>query len=184
MPLGTHSRKHTSTQKLACECVQQHYMIARNWEQPKYTSNDGRINKMCLGTQWNIIQSGKRGGGTDMSYPMGEPGKCYAKWKKKMNSHKGPHIISFHLYEMPRTGKAIEMQVQWWLFGAGRSGGNGAKCQWVQGFVSGHATQTRGLSSSWVWVKSEWKLLSRVWLSATPWTTESMEFSTSEYWSG
>ena len=53
--------------------------------------------------------------------------------KKKTNSHKGPHIISFHLYETPRTGKAIETQVQWWLFGAGGLGGNGAKCQWVQG---------------------------------------------------
>ena len=31
---------------------------------------------------------------------------------------------------------------------------------------------------------SEWKLLSRVWLFATPWTIQSMEFSRPEYWSG
>ena len=32
------------------------------------------------------------------------------------------------------------------------------------------------------WVK--WKSLSRVWLFATPWTIQSMEFSRPEYWSG
>ena len=31
---------------------------------------------------------------------------------------------------------------------------------------------------------SEWKSFSRVWLFATPWTTQSMEFSRPEYWSG
>ena len=31
---------------------------------------------------------------------------------------------------------------------------------------------------------SKWKLLSSVQLFATPWTTESMEFSRPEYWSG
>ena len=31
---------------------------------------------------------------------------------------------------------------------------------------------------------SEWKSLSRVWLFATPWTIQSMEFSRQEYWSG
>ena len=30
---------------------------------------------------------------------------------------------------------------------------------------------------------SEWKLLSRVWLFATPWTIQSMEFSRPKYWS-
>ena len=30
----------------------------------------------------------------------------------------------------------------------------------------------------------KWKLLSRVWLFATPWTIQSMEFSGPEYWSG
>ena len=30
----------------------------------------------------------------------------------------------------------------------------------------------------------KWKSLSRVWLFATPWTTQSMEFSRPEYWSG
>ena len=30
----------------------------------------------------------------------------------------------------------------------------------------------------------KWKLLSRVWLLATPWTIQSMEFSRPEYWSG
>ena len=30
----------------------------------------------------------------------------------------------------------------------------------------------------------KWKLLSRVWLFATPWTIQSMEFSRPEYWSG
>ena len=32
--------------------------------------------------------------------------------------------------------------------------------------------------------KSKWKLLSRVWLFVTPWSTQSMEFSRPEYWSG
>ena len=32
--------------------------------------------------------------------------------------------------------------------------------------------------------KWKWKLLSQVWLSATPWTIQSMEFSRQEYWSG
>ena len=32
--------------------------------------------------------------------------------------------------------------------------------------------------------KWKWKLLSQVWLSATPWTIQSMEFSRPEYWSG
>ena len=30
----------------------------------------------------------------------------------------------------------------------------------------------------------KWKLLSRVWLFATPWTIQSMEFSRPEYWDG
>ena len=30
----------------------------------------------------------------------------------------------------------------------------------------------------------EWKLLSRVWLFVTPWSSQSMEFSRPEYWSG
>ena len=30
----------------------------------------------------------------------------------------------------------------------------------------------------------QWKLLSRVWLFATPWTIQSLEFSRPEYWSG
>ena len=30
----------------------------------------------------------------------------------------------------------------------------------------------------------KWKLLSHVWLFATPWTIQSMEFSRPEYWSG
>ena len=34
-------------------------------------------------------------------------------------------------------------------------------------------------SSKW-----KWKLLSRVWLFATPWTVQSMGFSRPEYWSG
>ena len=32
--------------------------------------------------------------------------------------------------------------------------------------------------------KWKWKPLSRVWLFVTPWTTQSMEFSRPEYWSG
>ena len=32
--------------------------------------------------------------------------------------------------------------------------------------------------------QSEWRLLSRVWLFVTPWTTQYMEFSRPEYWSG
>ena len=32
------------------------------------------------------------------------------------------------------------------------------------------------------WVK--WKSLSRVWLSATPWAAQSIEFSRPDYWSG
>ena len=32
--------------------------------------------------------------------------------------------------------------------------------------------------------KWKWKSLSHVWLFATPWTIQSMEFSTLEYWSG
>ena len=31
---------------------------------------------------------------------------------------------------------------------------------------------------------NEWKLLSRVWLFVTPWTTQSMESSRPEHWSG
>ena len=33
-------------------------------------------------------------------------------------------------------------------------------------------------------IEVKWKLLSHVWLFATPWTTQSMEFSRPEYWSG
>ena len=32
--------------------------------------------------------------------------------------------------------------------------------------------------------QSEWKSLCRVWLFATPWTMQSMEFSRPEYWNG
>ena len=44
---------------------------------------------------------------------------------------------------------------------------------------------------SWEWYirllktdEVKWKLLSHVWLFATPWTIQSMEFSRPEYWSG
>ena len=33
-------------------------------------------------------------------------------------------------------------------------------------------------------MKVKWNLLSHVWLFVTPWTTQSMEFSMPEYWSG
>ena len=36
----------------------------------------------------------------------------------------------------------------------------------------------------WSEVKWKWKSLSRVWLFATPWTIQPMEFSKPEYWSG
>ena len=37
----------------------------------------------------------------------------------------------------------------------------------------------------WVlWLRVKWKSLSHVWLFATPWTIQSMEFSRPEYWSG
>ena len=35
--------------------------------------------------------------------------------------------------------------------------------------------------SAYIW---KWKSLSHVWLFATPWTIQSMEFSMPEYWSG
>ena len=35
-----------------------------------------------------------------------------------------------------------------------------------------------------VFIYVKWKLLSHVWLFATPWTIQSMEFSRPEYWSG
>ena len=38
-------------------------------------------------------------------------------------------------------------------------------------------------SSMW-YTMWKWKSLSQVWLFATPWTTQSMEFSRPEYWSG
>ena len=44
-------------------------------------------------------------------------------------------------------------------------------------------------SATWLFRKWKWSLLSRVWLSATPWTvayqvSQSVEFSRQEYWSG
>ena len=42
----------------------------------------------------------------------------------------------------------------------------------------------RSTSSIFLQVKLKWKLLSRVWLFVTPWTTQSVEFSRPEYWSG
>ena len=47
--------------------------------------------------------------------------------------------------------------------------------------VLDHATQ---ICSPWKKRKKKRKSLSRVWLFVTPWTTQSMEFSRSEYWSG
>ena len=47
------------------------------------------------------------------------------------------------------------------------------------------------LSQAWLgflrqeyWKKWKWKLLSRIWLFVTPWTTQSMEFFRLEYWNG
>ena len=37
---------------------------------------------------------------------------------------------------------------------------------------------------SFPFMKVMWKLLSHIWLFATPWTIQSMEFSRPEYWSG
>ena len=50
---------------------------------------------------------------------------------------------------------------------------------WTNPSTSRHAAVSP--MSEWV---SEWKSLSRVWLFATPWTIQSMEFSRPEYWSG
>ena len=36
----------------------------------------------------------------------------------------------------------------------------------------------------YLWSEVEWKWLSHVWLFATPWAIQSMEFSGPEYWSG
>ena len=50
----------------------------------------------------------------------------------KEASHKGPHIISFHLYEMFRIGKYIETEtsllVALGLWGEGDLGGIGSGC--------------------------------------------------------
>ena len=46
-------------------------------------------------------------------------------------------------------------------------------------FFTVWATRVKSKSIQW-----KWKLLSQVQLFATPWTTQSMEFSRSEHWSG
>ena len=50
-----------------------------------------------------------------------------------------------------------------------------------QGEQMGIATEQRCNNIS---KAQQWKSLSRVWLFATPWTIQSMEFSRPEYWSG
>ena len=52
-------------------------------------------------------------------------------------------------------------------------------CQ--QGTLEGHCRMKDSSSRFWKW---KWQSLSRVWLFATPWTIQSMEFSRQEYWSG
>ena len=37
---------------------------------------------------------------------------------------------------------------------------------------------------SFLWSEVKWNLLSCIWLFATPWTIQSIEFSRPEYWSG
>ena len=68
--------------------------------------------------------------------------------------------------------------------------------QWPQNWKSQSSSQfprrvvpknvltIRQLHSSPLLVKWKWKLLSHVWLFATPWTIQSMKFSRPEYWSG
>ena len=41
-----------------------------------------------------------------------------------------------------------------------------------------------GLQSVGSQSEVKWKSLSHVWIFTTPWTTQSMEFSRPEYWSG
>ena len=51
----------------------------------------------------------------------------------------------------------------------------------VQSILSQRACQY--VQASWKQIPWKWKLLSRLRLSATPWTLQSMEFSRPEYWS-
>ena len=54
-----------------------------------------------------------------------------------------------------------------------------------EGRAACNSLSTKGVSKRTIWkVQWVWKSLSRVWLFETPWTTQSMEFSRPEYWSG
>ena len=60
---------------------------------------------------------------------------------------------------------------------------------WAHGFshLCGHWNHLAGGGVWKNWVPgsvSTWKVLSHVWLFATPWTIQSLEFSRPEYWSG
>ena len=96
--------------------------------------------------QWNIIQSEKRSEVLTCATPWVNLGNVMLNGKKK--SHKGPHIISFHLYEVSRIGKSIETastMVVVWGWKVGRK--QGKLPAGTRRSVFGHATQVRDLSS-------------------------------------
>ena len=54
----------------------------------------------------------------------------------------------------------------------------------VYGVAKTQTWLSYGTELNWLEEKWKWKSVSYVWLFVTPWTTESMEFSRPEYWSG
>ena len=59
----------------------------------------------------------------------------------------------------------------------------GQRTQWLIGGLTRY--QALPMDTSHITLKMwKWKLLGRVWLFATPWTIQSMEFSRPEHWSG
>ena len=99
----------------------------------------------------------------------------------------------------------IDEKVPWeWAWGRlwdWAEGGQG--WDWAKWPPRGHSERSQSLLVSWAWFwtgthpfpmlitscRGKWKLLSCVWLIATPWTVAcqaplSMEFSRPEYWSG
>ena len=70
---------------------------------------------------------------TDTCYNMDESWKHYAKLKKPVN--KRPHIVWFHVYEIPTTGKSIETKSRLVIAKGWKKWGNGEWLLMGTGFL-------------------------------------------------
>ena len=95
-------------------------------KQPKWSSTDKWMTKMGQTHTTEFYSSKKRNEALIHATTWTVPGNIMLSEKRQKGSHKTPHIVWFHLYEMSRIGTSLEVELNKSSFlGLERIGGLG-----------------------------------------------------------